>query len=238
VSQLALPVGLKDSAVFDTFYRAGNEQASEALRALVPGQAGVPIWLWGPQGAGKSHLLQAACAQFTEQGGRSIYIADGPTDSPRHPELLLGLEAVDMVALDDIQLLAGDGGWERRLFHLCNELVGSGGRLVLAADRTPQAVPFRLPDLKSRLVAGLSFQLRPLDEPGCVAALGLHARRRGLELPDAAAVYLLRRVSRDMTSLCDWLAALDDAALIAKRRLTVPFIRDVLKTSAALPCGE
>lgn len=237
MSQLALPVGLKDSALFETFAAAGNEQVVSALRALSPGHGGAPLWLWGPGGAGKSHLLQAACAHLTEVGGRSIYLADGP-DSARHPDLLLGLETVDLVALDDVQQLAGDAAWERRLFNLCNDLAANGGRLILAADATPQAVPFRLPDLKSRLVASLPFQLKPLDEQGRVAALRLHARRRGLDLPDAAAIYLLRRVSRDMTSLCDWLAALDDAALVAQRGLTVPFIRDVLRKTGALKSGE
>ncbi len=237
LSQLALPVGLKDGALFETFADAGNEQAVGALRALVPGEGGAPLWLWGPSGAGKSHLLQAACARLTQVGGRSIYLGAG-TDSGRHPDMLPGLEAVDLVALDDVQQLAGDTGWERALFNLCNELGSSGGRLLLAADATPQALPFQLADLQSRLVASLAYCLRPLDEPGRVVALGLHAARRGLELPDAAALYLLRRVSRDMASLCDWLATLDDAALAAQRRLTVPFIRQVLRATGALRCGE
>lgn len=237
MSQLALPVGLKDSALFSTYAEAGNEQAVAALRALQPGQVGVPLWLCGPAAAGKTHLLQAACAHLTQQGGRSMYLGAG-AESPRHPDLLLGLETMDLVALDDVHLLAGDDAWERRLFNLCNELAANHGRLLLAAGGTPRSVPFNLPDLKSRLVAGLSFQLRPLDEQGCVVALGLHAQRRGLELPEAAATYLLRRVSRDMTSLCDWLAALDSAALVAQRRLTIPFIRDVLTTTGALGNGE
>jgi len=232
VSQLALPVGLKDGALFETFVAAGNEQAVAALEALQPGVGGPPLCLWGAGSAGKSHLLQAACAHLTALGGRSIYLADGRGDSARHPDLLLGLEAMDLVALDDVQALAGEAAWERRLFSLCNELAASGGRLLLAADSTPRALNFQLPDLASRLIAALSFQVYPLNEAGCAKALGLHARRRGLELPDASAVYLLRRVSRDMTSLCDWLATLDDAALIAQRRLTVPFIRDVLKGGA------
>ena len=237
MSQLALSVGLKDGALFETFVAAGNEQVLEALSGLVPGEGGAPLWLWGPPGAGKSHLLQATCARCSGMGGRSIYLPDGP-DLTRQPDMLLGLEAMDLVALDDVHGLAGDPGWERRLFHLCNELAAGGGRVLLAAAATPLAVPFQLPDLRSRLVASLQFQVRPLDESGSVLALGLHAKQRGLELPEAAATYLLRRVSRDMTSLCDWLATLDDAALAAQRRLTVPFIRQVLQATGLAASDE
>lgn len=237
MSQLALPVGLKDSALFETFAAVGNEQVVSTLRSGDRTNGPVPVWLWGPSGAGKSHLLQAACAHLAELGGRSIYIPGGE-GSARQPDMLLDLDGMDLVALDDVQTLAGDERWERRLFNLCNELPAAGGRLVLAAAAAPKALPFRLLDLKSRLIASLSFRLQPLDEDGRVAALQLHAQRRGLDLPEAAAQYLLRRVSRDMTSLCDWLATLDDASLAAQRRLTIPFIRDVLRTTGGAPPAE
>jgi len=62
--------------------------------------------------------------------------------------------------------------------------------------------------------------------------LKLRARHRGLELPEETAQYLLRRLPRDMATLYDWLDLLDVAALAAKRRLTVPFVREVLARSA------
>jgi DnaA family protein len=237
VSQLALPVSLRDGALFETFVSARNEQAVKTLADLAPEVRAAPLWLWGPPGAGKSHLLQATCARASERGWRSIYLSDA-LEPARQPDMLLGLEGMDLVALDDIQVLAGDTAWERRLFHLCNELAASGGRLLLAANGTPLALPFVLPDLASRLAASLQFQLYSLDEPGRVAALALHAQRRGLQLPEGAAYYLLRRVSRDMNSLCDWLATLDAAALAAQRRLTIPFIRQVLRANGGPPTGE
>jgi len=72
------------------------------------------------------------------------------------------------------------------------------------------------------------FQLRPLDEGEQQEALQLRARARGFELPDETARWLQRRFPRDMTTLYDLLDALDEEALVAQRRLTVPFIRSVL----------
>jgi DnaA family protein len=72
--------------------------------------------------------------------------------------------------------------------------------------------------------------VEPLDEAGRVQALKLRARHRGLELPDDTARFLLSRSRRDMTSLYRLLDKLDAEALIAQRRLTIPFVRDVLPT--------
>jgi DnaA family protein len=75
------------------------------------------------------------------------------------------------------------------------------------------------------------FQLRLLDEDEQQEALKLHARIRGVELPDETARWLLRRFPRDMRTLYELLDTLDEASLVAQRRLTVPFIRSVLKES-------
>ena len=76
------------------------------------------------------------------------------------------------------------------------------------------------------------YQLRELDEAGRVEALRLRAAQRGLQLPPETSEYLLRRVPRDLTSLYRILDQLDEASLIAQRRLTVPFIRDALEMLA------
>jgi DnaA family protein len=71
--------------------------------------------------------------------------------------------------------------------------------------------------------------LQPLEEPEQIAALQLRAQLRGLELPDETAQFMLRRLPRDMAHLYDFLDQLDQASLIAQRRLTVPFVKEVLE---------
>jgi DnaA family protein len=73
------------------------------------------------------------------------------------------------------------------------------------------------------------FLLRALDEAEQVQALQLHAQRRGFELPEETAHWLQKRYPRDMRTLHSLLDKLDEAALVAQRKLTVPFIRDVLR---------
>jgi len=144
------------------------------------------------------------------------------------PMILDGLERRQLVCLDDIDVVAGDADWEAALFALLNQVFDSGGQLVVAAKTAPRESSIRLADLASRLSRLPVFRVRALDEAERVEALQLRARHRGLDLPDETANYLLRRSRRDMASLYELLDKLDLAALRAKRRLTVPFVRDVL----------
>jgi DnaA family protein len=142
--------------------------------------------------------------------------------------MLDGLGALELVALDDIEAVAGDAAWERALFNLFNESQSAEKRLIVAADRSPAAVGFSLPDLASRAAGMVVLRLNPLADEDSLLALQAHARYRGLDLPEASARYLLHRVERDMRGLCEWLDTLDRASLVAQRRLTIPFIRQTL----------
>jgi DnaA family protein len=142
--------------------------------------------------------------------------------------VLEGLPQLSCLCLDDLESVLGQGEWERGVFALLRELEDGGGRLVLAANAPPALLKWALPDLASRCAAGAVFQLRGLSEAEQQAALKLRARLRGVELPDETLQWLQRRFPRDMGSLYALLDTLDEAALIAQRRLTIPFIREVL----------
>ncbi|HTL91017.1 MAG TPA: DnaA regulatory inactivator Hda, partial [Steroidobacteraceae bacterium] len=126
---------------------------------------------------------------------------------------------------------AGQLDWERGIFGLLREMEESGARLVLAGQVPPAMLHWALADLGSRCAAGAVFQLRLLAEEEQHAALQLRARLRGLELPDETWHWLRKRFPRDMRTLYQLLDTLDEAALTALRRLTVPFIREVLRAA-------
>jgi DnaA family protein len=118
--------------------------------------------------------------------------------------------------------------WEHALFGVYREIEDGGGRLIVSAQTPPALLQWALPDLGSRFSASAVFQLRVLDEIEQQAALQLRARLRGFELPEETCRWLQRRYPRDMHKLYELLDTLDEAALVAQRRLTVPFIREVL----------
>ena len=107
------------------------------------------------------------------------------------------------------------------------------GHLLVASGVPPAGLRFALADLGSRLLAAQVYQVHELDEDGQVRALIERAASRGLALPNDAALYLVHHVRRDMHSLCRTFDRLDIAAMAAQRRLTVPFLRDVLESQPA-----
>jgi DnaA family protein len=225
MTQLALPLQLADHAVFASFLDHGNETLVSTLVGLSSGDAGQGCWLWGSPATGKTHLLQAVCDQA---GDRSIYL---PLDmlAAAGPEILEGLASRRLVCIDDIDHVAGQDEWEVALFNLFNDLQESGGQLIVSACSAPRESGIVLADLASRMSRLPVFQIRALNEQQRVAALQLRARHRGLELPDDTAAYMLKRSRRDMASLYGLLDKLDLEALRAQRRLTIPFVRDVLQ---------
>ncbi len=226
MQQLPLGVRLPDRAVFASFLPARNGQAVEHLRLAADARVAGTTWLCGPQGAGKTHLLQAVCAQASA----TMTAAYVPLrDLARlGVGVLDGLRQLECLCLDDVDEVVGQPEWERALFGVLREIEESGGRLVAAAQSPPALLQWALPDLGSRFSASAIFQLRVLDETEQQAALQLRARLRGFELPDETSRWLQRRYPRDMRKLYELLDTLDEAALIAQRRLTVPFIREVL----------
>jgi DnaA family protein len=224
MNQMVLPLRLADHAVFASFLSNGNETLVSTLASLSAGDSGQGCWLWGARATGKTHLLQAVCDRA---GDRSVYV---PFEilADTGPGMLEGLASRELVCLDDFDRVAGDEQWEVALFNLFNDLQDAGGQLVVSAKSAPRECGIELADLASRMSRLAVFYLRPLDDWQRVAALQLRARHRGLELPDETAAYLLKRARRDMASLYGLLDKLDLEALRAQRRLTIPFVRDVL----------
>lgn len=222
--QLPLGVRLNDRATFASFLPAGNGRAVDALRAL---EGGGMLYLYGPQGSGKSHLLQAWCASVAGSAYFDLYAL-----RQMGAGVLEGADRLEAVAVDGLAAVAGEPEWERALFRLYNERDASRLPVAWAEALPARELAWRLPDLRSRLAAVVHVGLSPLDEAAQRAALQLRAAQRGLELPEETALYLQRHFPRDMASLYGLLDRLDDAALREQRRLTVPFIRQVISGPA------
>jgi DnaA family protein len=229
MQQIPLGLRLPDRAVFASFLPARNAEVLAHAQRVAAGESTGLTWLCGPHAAGKTHLLQAISSAAGERE-RAGYLPLREC-ATLGVGVLEGLPQLDCLCLDDLDAILGQGAWERALFTLLRELEDAGGRLVLAAAAPPALLPWALADLGSRCAAAAVLQLRALDEAEQQAALRLRARLRGFELPDETLQWLQRRLPRDMGTLYGLLDTLDEAALAAQRRLTIPFIREVLNAS-------
>jgi DnaA family protein len=226
VKQLPLSMWLREGATFTNYVAGENEQV---VKALSQEQF---VYLWGNEGVGKTHLLQAACHAASAANKASAYLPMAEV-AELLPEMLEGLEQMDVIVVDDIDAIAGDKQWETALFHLYNRVRDSGqGVLFVAATQPLASIKLNLPDLQSRLAWGLVYQLHALSDDEKLAALQQRADSRGFELPDEVGRYLLRHLPRDMVALFGLLDRLDQLSLAEQRRLTIPFVKQVIESNA------
>ena len=144
------------------------------------------------------------------------------------PEMLDGLEGLDLICLDDLQLVCGEPEWESALFVLFNEVKESGSKLVMSANASPQELRLDLKDWHSRIQSVPVFRLLNLYEEERVLALQFRARKRGIELTSSVAEFIYQRSNRGISQLIDVLNKLDQVSLVEKRKLTIPLIKTTM----------
>ena len=224
--QLPLGVTLRRRCTFANFVTGANAGATAVLREALAAAQGV-VYLWGGAGTGKSHLLEACCNDASVRDRRVAYVPLG--DAALEPSMLHGLGDTRLLCIDDVDRVAGRLEWEEALFHLYNQAELAPAAMVLTARAAPRTPAWKLPDLASRLAAGVVWRLRALDEDARREALRLHARERGFDLSAEVVAYVMARRRRDMTSLLEFLDRLDRSSLAAQRRITVPFVKTLLE---------
>lgn len=221
MQQIPLAIATDPACDFDAFVAADNAAAVQHLRGLGAGDP--PVYLWGPPGCGKTHLLRACVHESQERGDLAAWFdADHP--------LPWTLGDTRLVALDDCERL--DSTRQHAAFTLFVDAVAAGAVVVAAGALPPVDLPLR-EDLRSRLGWGPVFALQPLDESRTREVLRREAARRGLNLPVEVSDFLLTRLSRDLKHLTGVLDALDGYAMREKRALTLPLLRQMLSEAGA-----
>lgn len=216
---------------FETFVPAANAAVLALLRDAATSATAPWVFMAGPAGSGKTHLLIAACAAATQAQRNAQYLSLATLAD--RGEAIRTLGGSDLLALDDVHAIAGDGVAEHALFDLYNRCKVEKYTLLFAATAAPAQVGIVLPDLVSRLSSCAQARLVPLDDAARRAWLRERAGARGLTLDDSVLDWLFAHHARDLSSLAGLLERLDRAALAAQRRVTVPFLRATLLSQAA-----
>lgn len=227
LKQLALNLCLQDQMTLENFFSGSNAQLLSLLQNINSQKSPFFLYIWGNQGSGKTHLLSAMCHQFGEKGLGTAYL---PLQEHLElsPRMLEESENLDLLCIDDLDEVVGIRDWEEELFHCFNKLLDHGGKLLITANAPPLAMQFCLPDLQSRMASTMIFQLSALNDEEKESTLIMRAKLRGLKLNSKAVRFLLNHYARDAATLFNALEKLDHAALVAKKQLTLPFIKEVL----------
>ena len=226
--QLPLPMFLDQGATFEGFFSGPNTAVVQALHDAALKSSTPVLFIHGTGGTGKSHLLQAAFRAANAAQRRAVYLLMDQAVL-LDPSAIENFDRYQLVCVDDVQRTAGAEPWQRALLTLIDSLKQKGGSFVASARNAPSGIKRLLPDLVSRLSWGPVYQLQALSDSEKIAALQQRAERRGFELPEETAGFLLNRLQRDMTTLCATLDALDTASLVAQRKLTVPFVKSFIE---------
>jgi DnaA-homolog protein len=226
--QLTLGVSLHEESTFDNFYPGQNAQLITALRASAQARGERYIYFWGAGHIGRTHLLQASCHKANQFGLASMYLPMKEIVKKAKPDMFQGLESLKLICIDDIQVIAGRPAWEEAFFHFYNVVREKKRRLIVAANGAPKSLGLALDDLVSRLAWGLVYSFIPLTDDEKLSVLRTRSLSRGFDLPSNVAAFLLRHFPRDMGSLFSALEKLDQVSLVEKRKLTIPFLKQVL----------
>ncbi|MGN6313404.1 MAG: DnaA ATPase domain-containing protein, partial [Rhodanobacteraceae bacterium] len=191
-----LPLGLRwpSHQRLDTYLAGANGAALGSVRAVALGESNAWLYLRGARGSGKTHLLIGACRLALEKERNARYLPLASLGEPRAEAIAsFGAEEGELLAIDDVQAIAGDQGAERALFDLYNRARESRATLLFAASASPNQLGVQLPDLVSRLSACTQLGLQALDESGRRAVLRSRAQQRGLEIDDNVLDWLFAR---------------------------------------------
>jgi DnaA family protein len=217
MKQIPLALSPDIARSFETFVAGGNVMALEHLLAVHAGSA--PMYLWGPSGSGKTHLLQALAQRFQRQGGLvgSFTVGDPAPWAVDENRALIVFDSCDLFDADQ----------QQAAFALFVDATTRGIPIAAAGRVPPVDLPLR-DDLRTRLGWGHVLAIQPLSEAETRAALRREADRRGLFLSDDVMDYLLTRFARDLKYLMTLLDGLDEYALVNKRAITVPLLKQML----------
>ena len=229
---MPLKIGLRDDACFETFVTEQESQALalNGLQAALKQENGNAFYLYGDSGVGKTHLLQASCRFITEQDRASVYLPFTDLSLPLIPDVLIGLEQMPLVCLDDMDGIIGQESWELALANLITKSSVQGHTVILTGSLPISEWSIKTTDLAKALMMVLPIQMDAIiEKEEVIIALQRHSLRLGFELPSDVGNYLVKQFSSDLQELLAVLKLLEQASLVEKRRLTLPFVKQVLQ---------
>ena len=225
--QIPFEVGNFQKIDFTSFIEGDNQELLDFLHTMPKKKKNDCLYIWGSQGTGKTHLLQAACKQADDMNSQVTYIPLKQYEE-FDSEIFNGLGKLDLICVDDLEFISGNLEWQQRLTLLYNEIRDNNNSIIISSTSSPKNIKIELDDLKSRLVWGQVHKIKPPNDELKIEILKRKASERSFELSESVAEFLIHRTERDLNSLIKILDVIDHSSLAAKRKVTIPFVKKLI----------
>ena len=202
---------------FDTFIVGPSNKFAHAASLAVannPAEAYNPLFIHGSSGLGKTHLLYAICneirhnrpnynviyikgEQFTNELINAIAMRDAKQTQAFHEKY----RSADVLAVDDIQFIAGKESTQEEFFHTFNSLFHSGKQIILTSDRPPKEIKTLEERLRTRFEWGLLADIAPPEYETRIAIIRRKAELLDLELPNNVTEYIANQLKNNIRQL-------------------------------------
>ena len=225
--QVPIEFGNFQKIDFTSFIEGENQDLLDFLNTMTKKKKNDCLYIWGSQGTGKTHLLQAACKQADDMNSQVTYIPLKQYEE-FDSEIFNGLGKLDLICVDDLEFISGNLEWQQRLTLLYNEIRDNNNSIIISSTSSPKNIKIELDDLKSRLVWGQVHKIKPPNDELKIEILKRKASERSFELSESVAEFLIHRTDRDLNSLIKILDVIDHSSLAAKRKVTIPFVKKLI----------
>lgn len=227
--QLPLGLHLRDETTLDSFFTGSNENVLDAIFRFINGYGNKFLLVCGENEAGKTHLLQATALKCQEYGLSSLYLPLKELQA-FSSHYLDGLENLNVICIDDLQSVIGNSDWEEAILEFFTHLEKNNRRAIFSIDKNLHDLNITNSKLQRFFLSNTTLlELIPMTRQQKIQALSLRAGHRGMKINERVAKFLLKSCSMDLSNLFSFLDKLDQVSLVEQKKLTLPFVKEVLK---------
>ena len=229
ISQIPLGINLRDEATFESFYPGDNDNIIEIVSNFIVNQELDKriLVLTGVKDSGKTHILQSSCIKAEELSLTSIYL---PLKQIKNisSQYLEGIENLNFICIDNVEVIMGVDKCEAALLKFLTNVEYKNGKVLIAVAETDNELKFNNQKLVEKLSISYNQPIEPLNDEQKLEAINLRANLRGIGIDERVAKFLIRNCQTNLSGLFSHLDKLDKESLANQRKLTIPFVKDVL----------